>query len=75
MMRFVQFVALAIGVTAAVAGCATTHDTYPSASPPVITSPDTRAPSINNSDAAGAASVPGYHSVPPPVIVGPAPQR
>jgi hypothetical protein len=72
-MRMVQFVALALTLTAALAGCAST-DTYPSASPPVLVSPEPRAPSVNNSDAAGAGSVPGYHSV-PNVIVVPEPVR
>ena len=71
-MKIFQFVALAVAVAATLAGCAST-DTYPSASPPVLTSPDVKAPDRSNSDAAGAGSVPGYHSA-PNVIVEPQPQ-
>ena len=56
--------------------------TYPSASPvwstlpqspdsPVLVSPNTDAPLAQHSDAAGSASVPGYYSVPPAVVVTP----
>ena len=55
---------------------------YPSASPvwstsppspdsPVLVSPNTDAPLIQHSDAAGSASVPGYYSVPAAVVVTP----
>jgi len=55
---------------------------YPSASPvwsasppapdsPVLVSPNTDAPLAQHSDAAGSASVPGYYSVPPAVVVTP----
>jgi hypothetical protein len=55
---------------------------YPSASPvwsmsppspdsPVLVSPNTDAPLMQHSDAAGSASVPGYYSVPPAVVVTP----
>jgi hypothetical protein len=55
---------------------------YPAASPvwsvsppspdsPVLVSPNTDAPLAQHSDAAGSASVPGYYSVPPAVVVTP----
>ena len=60
--------------------------TYPSASPvwsagpnaldaPVLVSPNTDAPIAQHSDAAGSASVPGYYSVPPAVVVTPGTTR
>jgi hypothetical protein len=70
-MKKVTFVALALALPALVAGCATTYEPYPSAYPaasaptyPVVVAPgpSTDAPRIENSDAAGVASVPGYHS-------------
>jgi len=75
-MRTFGFVALTLALTAVVAGCASTStmDTsWPSASPspepPVLTSPNTEAPFAGHSDAAGSASVPGYYSVPPDLII------
>ena len=81
-MSKVTFVALALALPALVAGCATTYEPYPSAYPaasvptyPVVVAPapNTDAPRIENSDAAGVVSVPGYHS-PDTVIVVP-PER
>jgi|RhiMetdeSRZDD1v2_1073273.scaffolds.fasta_scaffold01541_6 hypothetical protein len=78
-MSKVTFVAIAIALPALVAGCATTYQPYPSAYPaasvptyPVVVAPEpnTDAPRIENSDAAGVTSVPGYHS-PAAVIVVP----
>lgn len=59
-------------------GCATSDSTYPSAypsaSPGWAGSPvTTDAPSIDNADAAGWASVPGVHTGVAPVVVAPAP--
>jgi len=79
-MRTFGFVALTLALTAVVAGCASTStmDTsWPSASPsmsspvssPVLISPNTDAPFAGHSDAAGSASVPGYYSVPPDLII------
>jgi hypothetical protein len=74
-MKTFSFVVLALTLPALVAGCATTYDPMPSASP-VLTSPNTDAPSIDNADAAGPASVPGYRSLPPePAVVVPAPSK
>jgi hypothetical protein len=77
-MSKVTFVALAFALPALVAGCATTYEPYPSTYPatsvptyPVVApEPNTDAPRIENSDAAGVTSVPGYHS-PNAVIVVP----
>ena len=74
----VTFVAFALALPALVAGCATTYEPYPSAYPaasvptyPVVVAPEpnTDAPRIENSDAAGVVSVPGYRS--PDIIVVP----
>jgi hypothetical protein len=55
-------------------GCATSDPYYPSASPGWVGPPiTTDAPSIDNADAAGLASVPGVHTGAAPVIVAPAP--
>jgi len=66
--------ALAIGASA---GCRTADPSSPSASPtvrdPVMTPTTTNAPSIDNADAAGAASVPGTHTSDAPVVVTPPP--
>jgi len=79
-------VALALAVTAAAAGCASTAGTdvasspsaspvlvapYPSAYPPSTVYPYTDAPRIDNSDAAGLASVPGVFSATPSIVVVP----
>jgi hypothetical protein len=81
MSRF-SLVVFALALPALVAGCASTPPTAsPSAAPRVLVVPDTNAPRIENSDAAGVISVPGYHSVtpeatvvtPPPAAVTPAP--
>jgi hypothetical protein len=74
MSRF-SFVVFAFALPALVAGCASTASTSsPSAAPRVLTVPDTNAPRIENSDAAGVASVPGYYSVTPaPTAATPAP--
>jgi hypothetical protein len=67
-MSKVTFVALAFALPALVAGCVTTYEPYPSAYPaasvPVVVTPEpnTDAPRIENSDAAGVTSVPGYRS-------------
>jgi hypothetical protein len=62
---------LAAGVSA---GCATSDSSYPSASPGWIGPPiTTDAPSIDNADAAGPASVPGVHTGVAPAVIVPAP--
>ena len=43
----------------------------PSPDSPVLVSPNTDAPLAQHSDAAGSASVPGYYSVPPAIVVAP----
>ena len=75
-MRRFTFVFLPLALVTLVAGCTTTPPTsYPSASPAVFIGPDTNAPRIENSDAAGVLSAPGSHSVttPAPGVVTPAP--
>ena len=72
MKRF-SFVVLPLTLVALVAaGCATTSPTaYPSAAPQVFVGPDTDAPRIEHSDAAGVLSAPGFHSATPEVVVTP----
>jgi hypothetical protein len=61
-------------VAAVVAGCATSTASFPSASPGWVGSPiTTDAPSIDNADAAGPASVPGVHTGTAPAVITPAP--
>jgi len=62
-MKMFRFLAVAVALTALVAGCATTSDTSsPSASPASPSYPD--APLIDRGDAAGPTSVPGSHESP-----------
>ena len=65
-MSRLNFVVFAFALPALVAGCASTPPpSSPSAAPQVLIGPNTNAPRIDNSDAAGVLSVPGYHSVTP----------
>jgi hypothetical protein len=76
-MKRLSLVVFAFASSAVAAGCAT-HTSYPAASypaaAPVLVGPNTNAPRLENSDAAGVLSVPGYHSVPTPAeVVTPVP--
>ena len=65
-MSRLSFVLFPIALATLVAGCAATPPmASPSGAPRVLFAPDTNAPRLQNSDAAGVASVPGYHSVTP----------
>ena len=69
----VSVVGCMLVLMAAVAGCATSSTSYPSASPGWVGSPiTTDAPSIDNADAAGPASVPGVHTGTAPAVITPA---
>jgi hypothetical protein len=73
-MKRLSLVVFAFALPVLAAGCASTAGTSSPSASPVLIGPNTDAPRIGNSDAAGVGSVPGYHSVTPEaVVVTPAP--
>ena len=77
-MKRLSFVVFAFALPVLAAGCASMSTNAGTSSPaasPVLVGPNTDAPRLENSDAAGVGSVPGYHSATPPeaVVVEPAP--
>jgi len=75
-MKRLSFVVFAFAPPVLAAGCASMSTNAGSSSPaasPVLVGPNTDAPRLENSDAAGVGSVPGYYSAPPAVVVEPAP--